>query len=241
MVTVITPGPDRHRRRESPRPPTCSSRPIRDEMRRRVRTTSLDDVEIVIAELGTWAGAIGAAIHGADSAAGSTRDHGADDGPRAARPRRSGRGGPDPDRGRADRRGGDSTGHPDGRPCPPRPTLRSSRPASSTSTSTAGAATTRWAARDALDGMAAHLLRHGVTSFLPTAVTAPLPALARVRGAGPRVDAGGARRTGRSRWGSTSRARSSRRLGAARTIRRTSASRPTSPPRTSSRSSTASA
>jgi N-acetylglucosamine-6-phosphate deacetylase len=32
---------------------------------------------------------------------------------------------------------------------------------------------------EALDGMARHLLRHGVTSFLPTAVTAPLPALAR--------------------------------------------------------------
>jgi N-acetylglucosamine-6-phosphate deacetylase len=31
--------------------------------------------------------------------------------------------------------------------------------------------------RQALDGMARHLLRHGVTSFLPTAVTAPLPAL----------------------------------------------------------------
>jgi N-acetylglucosamine-6-phosphate deacetylase len=31
----------------------------------------------------------------------------------------------------------------------------------------------------ALDGMAGHLLRHGVTSFLPTAVTAPLPALVR--------------------------------------------------------------
>ncbi|MEO8572210.1 MAG: N-acetylglucosamine-6-phosphate deacetylase, partial [Chloroflexota bacterium] len=28
---------------------------------------------------------------------------------------------------------------------------------------------------DALDGMARHLLRHGVTAFLPTAVTAPLP------------------------------------------------------------------
>jgi len=39
--------------------------PIRDELRRRVRTTSLDEVEIVAAELGTWAGAIGAAIHGA--------------------------------------------------------------------------------------------------------------------------------------------------------------------------------
>ena len=43
--------------------------PIRDELRRRVRTTSLDEVEVVTAELGTWAGAIGAAIHGAESAA----------------------------------------------------------------------------------------------------------------------------------------------------------------------------
>jgi glucokinase len=41
---------------------------IRDEVRRRVRTTSLDDVEIVTAELGTWAGAIGAAMHGAETA-----------------------------------------------------------------------------------------------------------------------------------------------------------------------------
>ncbi len=28
--------------------------------------TSLDSVDVVIAELGTWAGAIGAAIHGAE-------------------------------------------------------------------------------------------------------------------------------------------------------------------------------
>lgn len=35
---------------------------------------------------------------------------------------------------------------------------------------------------DALDGMAGHLLRHGVTSFLPTAVSAPLPALVRFAG-----------------------------------------------------------
>ena len=41
--------------------------PIRAEVRRRVTTTSLDEVEIVAAELGTWAGAIGAAIHGAES------------------------------------------------------------------------------------------------------------------------------------------------------------------------------
>jgi len=43
--------------------------PIQDELRRRVRTTSLDEVEVVTAELGTWAGAIGAAIHGAEAAA----------------------------------------------------------------------------------------------------------------------------------------------------------------------------
>jgi glucokinase len=42
--------------------------PIRDELRLRVRMTSLDDVEIVFAELGTWAGAIGAAVHGAEAA-----------------------------------------------------------------------------------------------------------------------------------------------------------------------------
>lgn len=40
--------------------------PIRAEVRRRVLTTSLDDVTIVPAELGTWAGSIGAAIHGAE-------------------------------------------------------------------------------------------------------------------------------------------------------------------------------
>jgi glucokinase len=40
--------------------------PIRVELRRRVQTTSLDEVEVVTAELGTWAGAIGAAIHGAE-------------------------------------------------------------------------------------------------------------------------------------------------------------------------------
>ncbi len=47
--------------------------PIRDELRRRVRTTSLDEVEIVTAELGTWAGAIGAAIHGAEASERATR------------------------------------------------------------------------------------------------------------------------------------------------------------------------
>ena len=41
--------------------------PIRAEMRDRVHTTSLAEVEVVTAQLGTWAGAIGAAIHGAES------------------------------------------------------------------------------------------------------------------------------------------------------------------------------
>jgi glucokinase len=42
--------------------------PIRAEIRRRVRTTSIEDVQLVPAELGTWAGAIGAAVHGAERA-----------------------------------------------------------------------------------------------------------------------------------------------------------------------------
>jgi len=41
---------------------------IWDELRRRVHVTSLDAVEIVAAELGRWAGAIGAAVHGAETA-----------------------------------------------------------------------------------------------------------------------------------------------------------------------------
>ena len=45
--------------------------PLRAEVSRRVLTTSLSDVEIVLAELGTWAGAIGAAVHGAESAGAS--------------------------------------------------------------------------------------------------------------------------------------------------------------------------
>ena len=41
--------------------------PIRDEVERRVHVTDLGAVEIVAAELGTWAGAIGAGVHGADA------------------------------------------------------------------------------------------------------------------------------------------------------------------------------
>lgn len=48
--------------------------PIREELRRRVQTTSLDEVEVVTAELGTWAGAIGAAIHGAERLAARAAD-----------------------------------------------------------------------------------------------------------------------------------------------------------------------
>lgn len=41
--------------------------PIRIEIARRVHTTALAEVEIVLAGLGIWAGAIGAAVHGAES------------------------------------------------------------------------------------------------------------------------------------------------------------------------------
>jgi glucokinase len=40
----------------------------RAEIRRRVLTTAVDEVAIVLAELGIWAGSIGAAIHGAERA-----------------------------------------------------------------------------------------------------------------------------------------------------------------------------
>jgi glucokinase len=42
--------------------------PIWAEIARHVRTTALDRVELVPAELGTWAGSIGAAVHGAERA-----------------------------------------------------------------------------------------------------------------------------------------------------------------------------
>lgn len=43
--------------------------PIRAELAVRVHTTSLAAVTLVVAELGTWAGAIGAGVHGAEAAA----------------------------------------------------------------------------------------------------------------------------------------------------------------------------
>jgi predicted NBD/HSP70 family sugar kinase len=45
--------------------------PIKAEMRRRVITTPVERIDVVLAELGTWAGAIGAAVHGAEWAAGA--------------------------------------------------------------------------------------------------------------------------------------------------------------------------
>ena len=42
--------------------------PIWAEVRRRVHMTTLDQVKLVPAELGTWAGSIGAAVHGAERA-----------------------------------------------------------------------------------------------------------------------------------------------------------------------------
>ena len=51
--------------------------PIRAEIARRVRTTSIEDVLLVRAELGTWAGAIGAAVHGAERAADEAAGHAA--------------------------------------------------------------------------------------------------------------------------------------------------------------------
>ena len=47
--------------------------PIEVEIRSRVRMTSVDHLRVVTAELGTWAGAIGAAVHGAESAQRSRR------------------------------------------------------------------------------------------------------------------------------------------------------------------------
>ena len=41
--------------------------PIEDELHRRVHVTSLERVRVMPAELGKWAGAIGAAIHGAEA------------------------------------------------------------------------------------------------------------------------------------------------------------------------------
>ena len=58
----------------------------RAEVRRRVLTTSVDEVEIVTAELGTWAGSIGAAVHGAEMAWAATAIQLAATAPAAAAP-----------------------------------------------------------------------------------------------------------------------------------------------------------
>jgi glucokinase len=45
--------------------------PVRDEVRRRVHVTDLSQLDIVAAELGTWAGAIGAGLHAAEALRGA--------------------------------------------------------------------------------------------------------------------------------------------------------------------------
>jgi glucokinase len=47
--------------------------PIRDELRRRVHVTDLRQVRVVTAKLGPWAGAIGAAVHGAERSSDGSR------------------------------------------------------------------------------------------------------------------------------------------------------------------------
>ncbi len=59
--------------------------PIRAEVARRVRTTSLDKVSIVPAELGVWSGSIGAAIHGAERCRPDRRPEGTARFPRTGR------------------------------------------------------------------------------------------------------------------------------------------------------------
>jgi glucokinase len=41
--------------------------PVNKELRKRIHVTNVDQVRVVLTELGPWAGAVGAAIHGADS------------------------------------------------------------------------------------------------------------------------------------------------------------------------------
>lgn len=50
--------------------------PIRRELAARVRVTAVECVQLVVAELGTWAGAVGAAIYGAEQAAPGRRTPG---------------------------------------------------------------------------------------------------------------------------------------------------------------------
>jgi glucokinase len=48
--------------------------PIRDEIERRVHVTAWSHIQVVVASLGTSAGAIGAGIHGAEHAAGAAAE-----------------------------------------------------------------------------------------------------------------------------------------------------------------------
>ena len=97
-----------------------------------------------------------------------------------------------------------------------------SRPASSTSTSTAGAATTRWARPTISTGWPAPSSAGASPRSCRPGWTTPMPVLHGFADARPRLDAERARPTAPSRSGSTSRARSSRRRGRAPTTRRSS-------------------
>ena len=159
---------------------------------------------------------------------------------RTPRPRRPGRARPDRDRGRLDRATVEPVDGGSGRTrrAGDRGRCRTSRPGSSTSTSTAGAATTRWAARCARrDGPPPAAARgHRVPADgRDRAAAGPRD----VRRDGPGLAAG---RPGRRRGAARvqpRRARSSPRRAAARTTRPTSGPRPTWTGATSSRSSTA--
>ena len=208
MVVDADARSGRARRAATPPAPTCCCRIIRDELRRRVHVTTLEGVEVVTAELGVWAGAIGAAVHGAEW---GRHDDAGCRGRLVLEDRVVER----PPDGRATalieavetdavlpRRG---AVHRPGLRRRPRPRLgrprRDGRPRRPS---------TAWRAR---------CLRHGVTSFLPTAVTRAARARCSVRRDGARVAACGTLPTARSRWASTSRARSWPRRVAARTTR----------------------
>ena len=196
--------------------------PIRAEVRRRVHDDVARRGRDRDGRAGTWAGAIGAAIHGAEPwPADRARRRPGRLVPRGARPPSAA--------------GSSSTtaSRPGG--------SRSRTGGSPRSSSTTGRRRDAlpyiapgfvdvhvhgWGGHDAmggraaLDGMARALLRAGVTSFLPTAVTAPLDDARRVRRRVREWLPARARRRRASRSGSTSRARSSRRAEARRARRR---------------------
>ena len=76
MIAVVIARRGRHRRRHRGRRRPAARPDPRRSCAQRVRTTALDRVRVVPAELGTWAGAIGAAVHGAEMAGRDPADAG---------------------------------------------------------------------------------------------------------------------------------------------------------------------